>query len=167
MPIRRVLCLQCKSTHAVLPVFLLGRVRYGAQTLTPYLELLQSRSQNPVEVWQQNLADGPEDISTLYRWFRRLRFSLTTLLPLLSEKLLELSPNSKLEPYETAVLKTTPDLTTLTLCQLSFWLGEQILDVSGQLLQQTPHLSIIAFLNYLCWQETGRPLLSPPSKLPP
>lgn len=151
----------------MLPAFLPGKVRYGAQTLTPYLELIESRSQNPVQVWQQNLADGPEDVSTLYRWFRRLKTSLTTLLPLLSEKLIELAPNSEIEPYQTAVLKTSGELTTLALCQLSFWLAQQILTVSGQLLEQTPHLSIIAFLNYLYWQKTGRCLLSPPAKAPP
>ena len=167
MPIRLILCLQCRGTHAVLPAFLLGKVRYGTQTLSPYLELIQSNCRKPVQVWQQNLADGPEDISTLYRWLKRLKASLTTLLPLLSEKLLELAPGSELEAYQTAVLKTTPEFSTLALCQLSFWLAQQILSVSGRLMQQTPHLSTTAFLNYLCWQKTGAHLLAPPAKPPP
>lgn len=167
VPIRRVLCLQCRTTHALLPSFLLGRSRYAAQTLGLYIELAQSHSQKPVEAWQQKLSDGPEDLTTLYRWFRRLRTSLATLLPLLHEKLLELAPDSELEPYQTAVLTTTSELSPMALCQLSFWLAERLLSVSSQLLGQTPHLSTVSFLNYLCWQKNGWLLLSPPEKPPP
>ena len=159
MPIRRVLCLQCRCTHAVLPAFLLGRIRYGAQTLAPYLE-----SAKPTEVWQQNQSNGPEDLSTLYRWLRRLRGQLTTLLPLLQQTLMELVPDTGLEPYRDPAL-------SFNSYQLALWLARQILAASENLLQSGntagPQLSPAAFLNYLCWQKTGRPLLSPPSKLPP
>ena len=118
-------------------------------------------------MWQQSLSEGPEDISTLYRWFRRLRASLSTLLPLMQEKLLELAPDSELQPYQNAVLKSASQLSTVALCQLSFWLAEQLLTASDQLLQQTPQIATVAFLNYLCWQKSGRLLLSPPAKPPP
>lgn len=168
MKIRRVRCPACPRTHAVLPAFLLGQVRYGAGTLTPYLELAETQCLTPVTVWQQNLSDGPEDISTLYRWFGRLKVRLATLLPFLQDKRLELAPDSELERLETAILKASSQpLSVTALCQLSWWLSEQILTVSGQLLERPPQMGAVAFLNYLCWRKTGAMLLSPPANAPP
>jgi len=166
LSIRRVRCQDCLCTHAVLPAFLPDQVRYGAQTLAPYLENTQAVP--PIAVWQQNLSDGPEDASTLYRWLRRFRANLKRILPLLQQALLELAPDAEIENYQTAVLETVSEpLATVALCQLSFWLAGQLLTVSGHLLQCSPRLSPVAFLNYFCWQKIGATLLSPPVNGPP
>lgn len=166
LAIRRVRCQECLCSHAVLPACLFRRVRYGSETLTPYLENTQTTL--PITIWQQNLSDGPEDVSTLYRWLRRLRVHLNRLLPLLQQALLELVPDADIKGYRTAVLETASEpLATVALCQFSFWLAGKLLTVSGHLLQQSPDLSPITFLNYFCWQKTGTTLLSPPAKAPP
>jgi hypothetical protein len=116
-----------------------------------------------VAIWQQSNSDGPEDISTLYRWLRRLRSNLGKLLPILHEKYMELASAAELKPYQITVLKTTSEpLNSMAVCQLSWWLAHQLLTVSGQLLEQTPQLSTLSFLNAFCWQKTGRTLLSRP-----
>ncbi len=155
MRVRRVRCLICCITHVLVPAVLMGRIRYPSETLAPYLE-----SANPTAAWQQNQSNGPEDLSTLYCWLRRLKAQLTMLRPLLQQTLLELAPDIGLEPYRDPAL-------SFNSYQLALWLAKQILAASENLLQQPPQLSPAAFLNYLCWQKTGRPLLSPPSKAPP
>jgi len=159
--VRRIRCLECLVTHALLPAFLLGQVRYGADTLTPYLKLAHTESLTALTVWQQNKANGPEDFSTLYRWLRRLGARLATLLPFLHQRLLEWAPDSELKEFETAILKASSQPLSITaLCQLVWWLSEQLLTVSGQILEQTPPMGVVAFLNYLCFRKTGATLLS-------
>ena len=68
MRVRRVRCLICCITHVLVPAVLMGRIRYPSETLAPYLE-----SANPTAAWQQNQSNGPEDLSTLYCWLRRLK----------------------------------------------------------------------------------------------
>lgn len=163
LKIRRVRCRECSCTHAVLPAFLLGQVRYPTATLTPYLELAHTESLNPVAVWQLSKADGPADLSTLYRWLRRLRGRLTALLPFLHEELLELAPETILK----ASSKPLPQLSTMALCEFSWWFSEQLLTLTDQLLQHTVKMSPVAFLNYLCWRKTGVTLLSSLANPPP
>lgn len=115
MRVRRVRCLICRTTQAVVPAVLMGRIRYPSETLAPYLE-----SAKPTEVWQQNQSNGPEDLSTLYRWLRRFRAQLTMLLPLLQQTLLELVPDTGLEPYRDPAL-------SFNSYQLALWLARQIL----------------------------------------
>jgi hypothetical protein len=126
---------------------------------------------NPVAVWQLSKADGPEDPSTLYRWLRRLRGRLTSLLPFLHAELLQLAPETELKQIETAILNASSEpigqLSSMALCQLSWWVAEQLLALSGQLLQHTVKMSPVAFLNYLCWRETGVTLLSSRANPPP
>jgi hypothetical protein len=159
------------STHAVLSAFLLGQVRYPAATLTPYLQLADKESLNPVAVWQQVRSDGPEDPSTLYRWLRRLRGRLTALIVFLQKELLQLAPETEPKQLETTIRKASSEpigqLSTLALCQLSWWVSEQLLALSGQLLQHTVKMSPVAFLNYLCWRKTGVTLLSSRANPPP
>jgi hypothetical protein len=144
----------------VLPACLFEHIRYTASILEPYFS---STSQRPVAIWQQHDSDGPEDISTLYRWLRRLRKNLGRFLPFLHEEYMELASAVELGAYQTAVLRTSSEpLDSMALCWLSWWLADQLLTVSGQLLEQTPELSTMSFLNTFCWQKTGRTLLSRP-----
>jgi hypothetical protein len=54
--IPRIRCKNCLVTHAVLPIFLLGQVRYTIQTLAPYLEQAVRHSLRPIKV-------NPKDLS--------------------------------------------------------------------------------------------------------
>jgi hypothetical protein len=130
-------------------------------------------------VWQRDRADGPRDLKTLYRWLKRLRARLPLLLPQLKQELMRLASHTDLTPLKNFVLQAVPELpapTTaappamlnpLALCQCSFWLSQQLLAVSRELLATTPDLTPVSFLNYVCWQQNRRALLSPLDKPPP
>lgn len=186
--IPRVRCKNCRVTHAVLPAFLFAYMRYTTRTLTVYVEQAAHTSLSPIETWNQGLADGPENPETLYRWLRRLRPRLATLLPLLKSQLLTLNPAFDFSPLERFVLKfkknspqhvelkpspqsqtATPSappatLSMVALCALSYWLSQHLLQLAGELLQTPSALLPVAFLNYLAWQKIGVTLISPPPK---
>jgi hypothetical protein len=175
--IRRVCCQICNVTHAVLPSFLLGRVHYSSHTLTPYLEQAVKNGLSAIQVWQRDKSDGPQDSKTVYRWLKRLRVRLPLLLPQLKQELMRLSPHMDLAPLKNFVLQAMPELPAPTappamlkppgLCQCGFWLSQQLLAVSGELLAVTPDLAPVSFLNYVCWQQNRCALLSPLDKPPP
>jgi hypothetical protein len=134
-----------------------------------------------IHVWQRDLADGPRDPKTVYRWLQRLRSRLPVLLPRLKQQLVMLAPHVDLTPLKnlilaaTTVLEAPPAqtpapaamLSPLALCQSSWWLSEQVLAVSAELLATTPDLTPVTCLNYFCWQQNGCALLSPLDKPPP
>ena len=193
--IPRIRCKGCLVTHAVLPAFLFGYVRYTTRTLSVYLEQAAENSLPPIESWRQDLADGPENSETLYRWFSRLRPRLATLLPLLKSELLSLNPAFDLAPLQEIILKfefkksslqkdddysasVGPSQSTagvsppamfsiVALCAISYWLGQNVLQLAGELLQAESALSPVALLNYYCWQKTGSALLSPKERSRP
>lgn len=176
-------CRICLVTHAVLPSFLLGRVHYSSHTLIPYLEEAVKNGFSAIQVWQRGKSDGPRDCKTLYRWFKRLRSRLPILLPQLKQELLMLAPDVDLTPLKNFILRAAavpegPEapparasepamLDPVALCQSGFWLSQQLLAVSGELLATTPELGPLSFLNYFCWQQNRLALLSPLAKPPP
>jgi hypothetical protein len=165
-----VKCQICNVTHAVLPSFLLGQVHYSSHTLATYFEQAVKHSLSAIQVWQRDFADGPRDPKTVYRWLQRLRSRLPILLPRLKQQLVTLAPHVDLTPLKNFVLSatvleapavhTTTPWSPLTLCQSNWWLSEQLLAVSGELLATTPDLAPVSFLNYFCWQQNGCALLS-------
>jgi hypothetical protein len=175
--IRRVRCRICNVTHAVLPSFLLGRVHYSSHTLAPYVEQAVKNNLSAIQVWQRDLSDGPRDCKTLYRWLKRLRSRLPILLPRLKQELLMLAPHVDLTPLQNFILRAAavpegPEappamLDPVALCQSGFWLSQQLLAVSGELLTTTPELAPVSFLNYFCWQKNRCALLSALGKPPP
>jgi hypothetical protein len=186
-----VRCKNCLVTHAVLPAFLFAYMRYTTRTLSVYVEQAANNSLSPIETWNQGLADGPQNSETLYRWLRRLRPRLATLLPLLKSQLLTLNPAIDFSPLERFVLKfnktsrqpvaqkpspqsqtATPNsppatLSMVALCALSYWLSQHLLQLAGELLQMPSPLLPVAFLNYFAWQQIGITLISPPPKSRP
>jgi hypothetical protein len=189
--IPRVRCKNCLVTHAVLPAFLFAYMRYTTATLTVYVEQAAHPAfagLSPIETWNQGLADGPENSETLYRWLRRLRPRLATLLPLLKGQLLTLNPAVDFSPLESFILKfkktsrlsvaqkpspqaqtATPSsppatLSMVALCAISYWLSQHLLQLAGELLQTPSALSPVTFLNYFAWQKIGVTLISPPPK---
>lgn len=189
--IPRVRCKNCLVTHAVLPAFLFAYMRYTTRTLAVYVEQAAINSLPPIETWNQGLADGPQNPETLYRWLRRLRPRLATLLPLLKSQLLNLNPAFDFSPLERFILKfkktsrqpveqkpspqaqtaapTSPPatLSMVALCAISYWLSQHVLQLAGELLQTPSPLSPVAFLNYFAWQKIRVTLISPPPKSRP
>jgi hypothetical protein len=161
----------------VLPSFLLGQVHYSSHTLTTYFEQAVKHNLSAIQVWQRDLAAGPRDPKTVYRWLQRLRSRLPILLPRLKQQLVMLAPHVDFTPLKNFILSaavldapavhTTTPWSPLTLCQSSWWLSAQVLAVSGELLATTPDLAPVSFLNYFCWQQNGCALLSPFDKPPP
>jgi len=156
----------------------LGQVHYSSHTLTTYFEQAVKYRLSAIQVWQRDLADGPRNPKTIYRWLKRLRSRLPILLPRLKQHLVMLAPDVDFNPLKNFILSavtvleasavhTTTPLSPLTLCQSSWWLSEQMLAVSGELLATAPDLAPVSFLNYFCWQQNGCALLSPLDKPPP
>lgn len=174
-------CLICNVTHAVLPSFLLGRVHYSSHTLTPYLEQAVKNGLSAIQVWKRGLSDGPQDRKTVYRWRKRLLSRLPILLALLKQELLMLTPHLDLTPLKNFILNASfavpkvpahtevppAMLSPLALCQCGFWLSQQLLAVSTELLATTPELGPVSFLNYFCWQKNHLGLLASLGKPPP
>lgn len=122
----------------------------------------------------------PLDLTTLYRWFRRLAFRLTLLLTMLEKELLGLAPETDLTALQKLIVRhaavrcaVPPSadmrsanhsaLTLHALCQSSLGLTTQLLRTTGKLLHtpQDKKLPPLLFLNFFCWQKTGQALLSP------
>lgn len=161
-------------------------MRYTTGTLAVYVEQAANNSLPPIETWNQGLADGPQNPETLYRWLRRLRPRLATLLPLLKSQLLTLNPAVDFSPLERFILKfkktsrqpvaqkpspqsqaatpTSPPatLSMVALCAISYWLSQHVLQLAGELVQTPSLLSPVAFLNYFAWQKINVTLISPP-----
>jgi len=153
-------------------------VHYSSHTLTPYLEQAVKKNLAPIQVWQYDLSDGPQDRKTLYRWLKRLSSRLPSLLSLLKQELMRLAPDTDLTPLKNFILHALPQwpepaaeppaiLSPLALCQCAFWLSQQVLTLSGELLATTPELAPVSFLNYFCWQQNHLTLLAPLGKPPP
>jgi len=173
--IQRIRCLSCSKTHAVLPAFLLGQIRFGTETLSPYFTPTGRHSLSLAQVWKASPSDGPLEVSTIYRWFRRMRKRLAVLLPLLRDELLNLAPHTDLTALGKILLNdgareartSSAMLSPMALCQSCYWLSESLLAVSDELLDTKTPLTPLVFLNHFCWLKTGAALLAPPAKPPP
>ncbi|MGI0012915.1 MAG: hypothetical protein ACREBU_05660 [Nitrososphaera sp.] len=170
--IQRLYCKICACTHAVIPAFLLGRVHYTLATVGPYFDRLAAEPISIATAWKTDTAAGfPLDLSTLYRWFKRLAIRLLLLLSLLEKELLELAPQTSLASLEKLLLTraachsrpTGSVLTLHALCQTTFTLAKHLLRINNQLLRIPRHqkLEPLGFLNFFAWQKIGQALLSP------
>jgi hypothetical protein len=171
----------------VLPAFLLGHVHYTTTIVAPYVDdIATHKSVSIAAAWAHDPADGfPLDLTTLYRWFKRLAFRLTFLLAMLEKELLDLVPETELAALEKLIVKratirprqarltsSSPAdiasaqasaLTLHALCQSNLWLTTQLLRTTDKLLHTSHHKKLppLMFLNLFCWQKTGQALLSP------
>jgi hypothetical protein len=146
----------------VLPAFLLGHAHYTTTTVAPYLDYIAThKSVSIAAAWAHDPADGfPLDLTTLYRWFKRLAFRLTFLLVMLEKELLDLVPETQLAAMEKLIVKratirprqarltssspadtTNAQASALTLhalCQSNLWLTKQLLRTTDKLLHTPP-----------------------------
>lgn len=158
--IQRVRCCNCEVTHALLPTFLFGKVRHTAETITCYVEqFIEEKATIPQLFSNPNSPQAPQEISTLYRWFKRLVFRCKTLLPLLKKELIELNPQTDLKQLEQIMLDK--DMTSPNhICKTAWLLSDKLLLLCEKHLQsENSSLTPLTFLNYFCWQKTGDLLL--------
>jgi hypothetical protein len=160
LTIQRVRCKICLKTHALIPIFLFGQVRHSNQTISTYVEQFIEQQTTIGKLF--NSPDSPEapaDIYTLYRWFKRLIVRCKSLLPLLKKELINLIPQTDLTEFEAIILSKNID-SPYHICRASWLLSEKLLEVSNELLQSETSRTPLTFLNYFCWQNTGKPLLA-------
>ncbi len=91
---------------------------------------------------------APQEISTLYRWFKRLIIRCKSLLPLLKKELLNLIPQTDLTELEAIILAKNID-SPYHICRASWLLSEKLLQVSSELLQSEISLTPLTFLKLL------------------
>lgn len=160
LTIQRVRCKNCLTTHALIPTFLFGQVRHTNATISYYVaQFIEKQTTIGTLFNSPNAPTAPEDISTLYRWFKRLIIKCKKLLPLLKQELINLIPQTDLKELETIILGKNMD-SPYHICRASWLLSAKLLEVSSELLQSEISLTALTFLNYFCWQNTGKPLLA-------
>lgn len=155
--IQRMRCSECKVTHALLPAFLLGKVRYTNETIFPYIEQFVEQEISISKIFQQSTDNqAPQEISTVYRWFKRLTNKCKQLLPLLQQEIKKHSAKNKFK----SLIKDTNADSNNNQIQHIYSLAEQLVKLSQQCDAQGSLLSPFIFLNYFCWQKTSQPLLT-------
>ena len=142
--IQRMRCCECKVTHALLPVFLLGKVRYTSETIAAYIENFLEQQTTISQIYQQSPdQQAPKEISTLYRWFKRLTDKCQQLLPLLQQEIPKNSAKNKFK----SLIKNNADATKYQI-QYIYSQAEQLVKLSQQCDAQGNLLSPLIFLNY-------------------
>jgi hypothetical protein len=158
----------------LLPAFLLGRVQHPAPTIHYYF---QQWIDSPLPVsglWIKagEVMEAPRSLSTLYCWINRFRHRCEQLLGPLKEALLALTPQLQLAGLQENILQLSSftsenhyglSKSTVRLC---WYLAQALLAESQRLLNSEISLSPTTFLNYFCFQKTGRPLLAPLARPP-
>ena len=154
--IQRMRCCDCNVTHALLPAFLLGKVRHTNETIAPYIEQLVEQQATISQINKQAIdQQAPQEISTVYRWFNRLAHQCKQLLPLLQQQFKKCCSKSS---FKSMIQDTNADSNHYPIPRL-YRMAEQFIKLSPQYDHQGNLLPPIIFLNYFCWQTTGQPLL--------
>lgn len=157
--IQRMRCSECKVTHALIPAFLLGKVRYTNETIFPYIEQFVEQEISISKIYKQppdTEKQPPPEISTVYRWFKRLTDKCKQLLPLLQQEIKKYSAKNK---FKSLIKDTYTDSHNYQI-QHVYTMAEQLVKLSQQCDAGGSLLSPLIFLNYFCWQKTSQPLLT-------
>lgn len=155
--IQRMRCSECKVTHALIPAFLLGKVRYTSETIFPFIEQFVEQEISISQIYQQPTdQQAPNEISTLYRWFKRLTDKCKQLLPLLQQEIKKHSAKNK---FKSQIKDTNADSNNYQI-QHIYSMAEQLVKLSKQCDAGGSLLSPLIFLNYFCWQKISQPLLA-------
>jgi hypothetical protein len=152
--IQRIRCKQCGRTSNVLPSFLLA---YRSYAVAAAEQLIISYINHPGD-WHQRLK-LMIDLSTAYRWLRRLGDQANRSLPDIRTALLKLKPDHPLTRQ--LMGKPAPLISQRALLQRFIRLAEQLLKAAVRLIDtKTPVSSDpICFLNYFLATSTGKALL--------
>ncbi len=156
--IQRMRCSNCLVTHALIPSFLLGKVRYTSETIFPYIEQFAEQDTSISKICKQPIENDkqtPPEISTVYRWFKKLTNKCKQLLPLLQQEIKKHSAKNK---FKSQIKDTNADSNNYPI-QHIYTMAEQLVKLSQQCDTGGNLLSPLIFLNYFCWQKTGQPLL--------
>ena len=155
--IQRMRCSECKVTHALIPAFLLGKVRYTSETIFHYIEQFVEQETGLSQIYKQPTEQQTlPEISTVYRWFKRLTNKCKQLLPLLQQEIKKHSAKNK---FKSQIKDTNVDSNNYQI-QHIYSMAEQLVKLSQQCDAKGSLLSTLIFLNYFCWQKTSQPLLA-------
>jgi transposase-like protein len=152
--IQRVRCTRCGRTTNVLPSFLLAHRSYAVVAV----EQLVARYLHQADVWKKSLNINIE-LSTAYRWLRRLIEQANTSLPDIRTALLNLKPNFQLTGQLND--KPAPLTSKRDLLKRFITLSEQLFQAVVRLVEpKTPVPSDpFCFLNYFLAIQTEKALL--------
>ena len=154
--IQRMRCCDCNITHALLPAFLLGKIRHTHKTIARYIEQFVAQQTTISQLYKQpSDQQVPPEISTVYRWFNRLAHQCKQLLPFLQQQFNKRGPQNN---FKSLIKDTNADSNNYQI-QYVYRMAQQFINLSPQYDHQGNLLSPIIFLNYFCWQKTGQPLL--------
>jgi hypothetical protein len=154
--IQRMRCCDCNVTHALLPAFLLGKIRHTNETIAPYIKQFVAQQTTISQLYKQPTdQQAPPELSTVYRWFKKLAHQCKQLLPLLQQQFNKCCPKSSFK----SMLKDTNANSNNYQIQDLYNIAEQLIKLSQQCDHQGNLFLPIIFLNYFCWQKTGQPLL--------
>jgi hypothetical protein len=174
LPIQRVRCKGCWCTHALLPVFLLGKVRHTSPTIHYYFQQWVESTLPVSRLWIEagEVLEAPRSLSTLYCWINRFRQGCEQLLGYLKEAILELTPQITLDDLQENILRLK-DFTnehhyvlSKSTARLCWHSAQVLLAESHRLLNNEITLNPTTFLNYFCFQKTSYPLLAPLARPP-
>jgi hypothetical protein len=160
---KRIRFSESKVTHALIPMFILGKTRYSNETIEPYIKLFTKEQASINYIYGQistkEISETDkkfEDISSVYRWFKRLKKRLNELVPLLMGEIKTLGLKINLK-------STIKNLyTNSDHCQIQciYSLTEKFIKASKQCDHQGELFSTLMFLNYLSWKKFELPLLN-------
>lgn len=152
--IQRVRCKKCGRTSAVLPSFLLA---YRSFAVAAAQQLLMTYINHPND-WHQALQLMIE-LSTAYRWLRRLSQQANRSLADIRTALLNLKPEYPLNKHINGKLASLTSTRELLIRFIT--LSQQLLQAAIRLNSNKQPLStnLFCFLNYFLASQTGKALL--------
>lgn len=155
--IQRMRCRDCHVTHALLPAFLLGKIRHSSETIAPYVEQFVAHQTTISQLYKRPTDQHvPPEIATVYRWFNRLAHQAKQLLPLVHQQFNKCGSQSS---FQSMRQDTKANANNYQIQEL-YIMAEQLIKLSPSCDHQGNLLSPFIFLNYFCWQKTGQPLLA-------
>jgi hypothetical protein len=137
-----------------LPSFLLADRSFAVAAAEQLVATYMKQPEN----WQQQLP-LTMDLSTAYRWLRRLSNQANTSLPDIRKALLKLKTDDQLtQPFQT---KVAPVTSNHDLLKRFFTFAQQLLEAVLYLAKPKPvaDTNVFTFLNYFLATHTGKALL--------
>ena len=152
--IQRIRCMNCGHTTNVLPSFLLAHKSYQVNALQ---ELVSQVIKQPMD-WKKS-PDIVIDLSTAYRWLRRLKQQALQSLPTIRNILLTIKPDHPV--MDATDVQPEPLVAINVILKRFLSLAEQLFTAALCLVDThaPENDDLFCFLNHFLAKETGRALL--------
>ena len=152
--VQRIRCMNCGHTTNVLPSFLLAHKSYQVSELQ---ELVLQVIKQPMD-WKKS-PDIVIDLSTAYRWLRRLKQQALQSLPTIRTKLLRIKPDHPV--MDATNVQSEPLTATHVILKRFLSLTRQLFTAALCLVDKNgpENADLFCFLNHFLAKETGSALL--------